>query len=91
VLAEYADCDRGGLQVGPVGVGPPVYHLVYPHNAEVATDQQLQLMWLGKSPEEVYNILSQPDVMVTNQSDKDTQLPKLLRLNARGCLNSCRA
>ena len=34
-------------------------------------------MWADKTPEEAYGILKQPDVTVTNQSDKDAQLPKI--------------
>ena len=40
----------------------------------------LRLMWANKTPEEAYDILSKPDVTVTNQSDKDGQLPKIQKL-----------
>ena len=37
--------------------------------------------WGAKTAEEAYTILSQPDIQVTNKSDKDGQLPKLKKLN----------
>ena len=40
-------------------------------------------LWANKSPEEAHEILSQPDVKVTNASDKDVQLGKLIELNVR--------
>ena len=38
-------------------------------------------MWANKSAAQAHGILVKPDVKVTNQSDKDQQLPKLLKLN----------
>ena len=40
----------------------------------------LRSMWADKTPKEAYDILKQPDVTVTNQSDKDDQLPKIQKL-----------
>ena len=40
----------------------------------------LRTMWADKTPKEAYDILKQPDVTVTNQSDKDNQLPKIQKL-----------
>ena len=37
--------------------------------------------WGQKTAAEAHDVLKQPDVKVTNQSDKDMQLPKLLALN----------
>ena len=52
------------------------------HNALTGvTDTQLVAMWAHKKPEDAREQLAMPDVMVTNQSDKDMQLPKLLALN----------
>ena len=51
------------------------------HNANEYTKLGLIDMWSNKTPEEAHEILSKPDVTVTNQSDKDAQLPKLLKLN----------
>ena len=39
-------------------------------------------MWLNKTPEDAAIILARPDVKVTNQKDKDMQIPKLHRLHA---------
>mgnify|MGYP002840889385 CR=1 FL=1 len=38
--------------------------------------------WEDKTPQQAFDILSKPDITVTNQSDKDVQLPKLLQLDA---------
>lgn len=38
-------------------------------------------MWSDKDPMQAYEVLSKPDVEVTNKSDKQAQLPKLLKLN----------
>ena len=37
--------------------------------------------WAHKTPQQAYDFLKAPDVTVTNQSDKDRQLPKVLKLN----------
>ena len=36
----------------------------------------------AKSPKAMYDILSAPDVQVTNQSDKEACLPKVLKIDA---------
>jgi len=51
------------------------------HNAFDNIDKNIIDMWANKTAEEAHEILSKPDVTVTNQSDKDAQLPKLLKLN----------
>jgi len=51
------------------------------HNAPASQEQQLARMWAGMTAKSAHAVLSQPDVVVTNQSDKDTQLPKLLQLD----------
>jgi hypothetical protein len=38
-------------------------------------------MWAGMTAKSAHDVLGKPDVVVTNQSDKDTQLPKLLQLD----------
>ena len=50
-------------------------------NANSSIVSSLQSMWATKSPQEAYDVLAQPDVTVTNESDKWNQLPKLLALN----------
>jgi hypothetical protein len=52
------------------------------HNAPAAFSEALFGMWSDKSAAEAHGILVKPDVKVTNQSDKDVQLEKLLRLDA---------
>ena len=51
------------------------------HNAPSSFEGMIIGMWAGKTAEEAHDILAKPDVTVTNQSDKDVQLPKLLKLN----------
>ena len=51
------------------------------HNAPPEFESVIVNMWAGKTADEAYETLSKPDVTVTNQSDKDVQLPKLLKLN----------
>ena len=38
-------------------------------------------MWAHRTPQEAHELLSEPDVTVTNESDKQIQLEKLLSLN----------
>ena len=38
-------------------------------------------MWANKTPQQAHTLLSKADVTVTNQSDKDQQLEKILALN----------
>jgi len=52
------------------------------HNADSEFGQpKLRKMWGDRTAEQAYAILKQPDVMVTNQKDKDVQLSKLEKLN----------
>ena len=43
----------------------------------VVTREELVAMWASKTPAEAHRVLSSPDVVVTNQSDKETQLAKI--------------
>ena len=45
-------------------------------NANSILGASLRSMWESKTPDEAHDILAQADVTVTNQSDKDKQLPK---------------
>ena len=38
-------------------------------------------MWRAKTPDEAFRVLRSAEVFVTNQSDKELQLPKILSLN----------
>ena len=52
------------------------------HNATTGDeDVKLRRMWEAVSPEQAHELLSKPDVTVTNQSDKEAQLPKILKMN----------
>ena len=52
------------------------------HNADSEFDApKLRKMWGDKTVDEAHAVLARPDVKVTNQKDKDVQLPKLQRLN----------
>ena len=50
------------------------------YNANTVIAGYLRTMWANKTPNEAYDILKQEDVTVTNQSDKDNQLPKIQKL-----------
>ena len=45
--------------------------------------QALLGMWADKKPHEAWHTLAQPDVTVTNFSDKTTQLRKILKFSTR--------
>ena len=51
------------------------------HNAPEAFGEALFIMWGDTTAEQAHAVLSKPDVTVTNQSDKDAQLPKLMKLD----------
>lgn len=51
------------------------------HNASPTISQGLVALWSGKSAAEAHDILKRPDVSVTNQSDKTSQLAKIAKLN----------
>ena len=51
------------------------------HNAPVEFVSALLNMWASKTALEAHTVLVKPDVKVTNQKDKDMQLPKLLTLD----------
>ena len=51
------------------------------YNASEHEAVGLERLWSARSASQALEVLSKPDVTVTNQSDKDVQLPKLLKLN----------
>ena len=61
------------------------------HNAPPEFESMIVNMWAGKTADEAYETLSKPDVTVTNQSDKDTQLEKIVALNERIKLHAPRS
>ena len=52
-------------------------------NAPPSFEQALLDMWAAKTPKETCAILAEPDVLVTNQKDKDTQIGKVSKLDQR--------
>ena len=46
---------------------------------------ELYAMWGNKTAREAHDVLAKPDVVVTNASDKEEQLPKLLRMDELVC------
>ena len=51
------------------------------HGANSIMAEGLTAMWAKRTPKEAHELLAKPDVMVTNQKDKEMQLPKILALN----------
>ena len=56
-------------------------YVVFSLGAPASFEEALVEEWSDCTPEQAHGKLSQPDVAVTNQSDKDNQLPKLLSFN----------
>ena len=48
---------------------------------QVSFASELYAMWGNKTAREAHDVLAKPDVVVTNASDKEEQLPKLLRMD----------
>ena len=46
------------------------------HGANSSIREGLLKMWAERSVDEAYELLSNPDVTVTNQRDKEVQLPR---------------
>merc|ERR1712083_624544 len=53
------------------------------HQAGEHQAEQVVNMWAGRTPQQAYEVLSQPDIAVTNEKDKFAQLPKLVLLNEK--------
>lgn len=53
------------------------------HGAPEALIESLVEEWSGCTAQRAFEKLSAPDVHVTNQSDKDLQLPKIVELDSR--------
>jgi hypothetical protein len=69
-----------------VGTKHARYHIVCIQNAAAQADAFAKVLtdqWATKTPQEAFDFLSKPDVTVTNQSDKEGQLPKIMALDAR--------
>ena len=51
------------------------------HNAQEEHKAGLLKLWASKTVQDAREILAKPDVTVTNQKDKDEQLPKIHLIN----------
>ena len=68
--------------LGPTPLSERRDAIICIHNADSEFDApKLRKMWGDKTVDEAHAVLARPDVKVTNQKDKDVQLPKLQRLN----------
>jgi len=72
--------------VTPEGLKPATldqnrFDIVPVHGANKITGESLKNMWAERTPQDAYDLLKEPDVTVTNQSDKEIQLVKLLQLD----------
>jgi hypothetical protein len=61
----------------PVPSGLERYTICCIHNAKIGVKQTLLETWHDRSPQQAREILSKPDVSVTNLRDKETQLEKI--------------
>jgi len=50
-------------------------------NADSGVAENLISMWSTKTPVQAYAVLAKPDITVTNMSDKEMQLPKIITFN----------
>ena len=71
----------------PVGLRPAEVtkrrcSVVSIYGANSSMVESLFSMWANRSPQEAHDVLSKPDVTVTNQGDKDVQLKKLQKLDS---------
>jgi hypothetical protein len=57
------------------------FEIVPVHGANKITGESLESMWAERTPQEAYDLLKEPDVTVTNLSDKEVQLVKLMQLD----------
>jgi hypothetical protein len=67
-----------------VGTKNARYHIVCIQNAAAQADALAKVLtdtWASKTPQQAFDFLSKPDVTVTNQSDKQGQLPHIKALN----------
>ena len=66
-----------------VGTQNTRHHIVAIQNAAAQSDVFTKILidqWATKTPQQAFEFLSKPDVTVTNQSDKEGQLPKIKSL-----------
>ncbi len=68
-----------------VGTKYARHHIVCIQSAAAQADIFAKVLtdtWATKTPQQAFDFLSHPDVTVTNQSDKQGQLPKIKALDA---------
>eukprot|EP00900_Chrysochromulina_parva_P018879 jgi/Chrpa1/26993/Chrysochromulina_OHIO_Genome00008865-RA len=68
-----------------VGTEYARHHIVCIQNAAAQSElytKALTDQWATKTPQQAFDFLSKPDVTVTNASDKQDQLPKIMKLDA---------
>ena len=75
------------LAVTPQGIRPAAaeerrFSIVGIYGASNSPAESLVSMWSGRTPEEAFLTLAKPDVLVTNQKDKDTLLPRIRDLDS---------
>ena len=66
-----------------IGTQNTRHHIVAIQNAAAQSDMFTKMLldqWATKTPQQAFEFLSKPDVTVTNQSDKEGQLPKIKSL-----------
>jgi len=68
-LSPAAEADRR-CQIVPI------------QNANSTVVEALLTMWANKTPQEAHTVLSKSDIAVTNDSDKENHLPKILSYHA---------
>merc|ERR1712185_341859 len=74
----------GGLKSG-VGTPNERFRIVCVQNAAEQPELHRQMLitsWKDKTPQQAHDFLAKPDVQVTNQSDKQGQLPKIAALGS---------
>ncbi|KOO26427.1 hypothetical protein Ctob_006821 [Chrysochromulina tobinii] len=67
-----------------VGTKNARYHIVCIQGAAEQAEAHTKMLvdtWATKTPQQAFDFLSKPDVKVTNESDKHSQLPKIKALN----------
>ena len=67
----------------PAGEDERRWTIVPIYNASEMFVRGLEDMWAKRTPAQAFEVLSQPDVTVTNASDKVVQLEKLIKLDTR--------
>lgn len=79
---SWVSCQKA-TRDGLVGASPAERRCVVRclHNAPASCEQQLLTMWANKNAQEAHDVLAKPDVVLTNQKDKETMLPLLLKFD----------